>query len=246
MRFAFLICHDDPQRIHIRDYPVLLRNDTNTRIFRDLIFDSRSNIWRMWRQQRYRLTLHVGTHQGTRSIIVFKERDTRRGHRDDLLWRDVRQFDIFAIRDDRIAIFTGDHAFIDQTSIPDLVGLGDDIIRLFIRRKIDRLFLNRAIFVYDPIWRLDKAILIDLGISRQVGDQLDRTNTAIVRRVNVTHLESGTFPRKSTRPQCRNTTLIGQLGQWVLLVHELRKLRRREELFDRRCQRSNVRQFSWR
>ena len=77
---------------------------------------------------------------------------------------------------------------VDQTSITHLVGLSDDIIRFFIRGQIDGILLYGAIRIDDTVWRLDEAILVDLSISGQVGDQtdvrsfrrLDRTDTAIV------------------------------------------------------------------
>ena len=39
--------------------------------------------------QRNRLTLHVGAHEGPVGVVVLEERNQSRGHRHDLLGRDV-------------------------------------------------------------------------------------------------------------------------------------------------------------
>ena len=53
-----------------------------------------------------------------------------------------------------------------------------------------------------------------------------------MRRVNVADFESGALTRQTARPKCRQTALVRDLRQRVGLVHELRQLRRSEELAD--------------
>ncbi len=52
----------------------------------NFVFHTSSNNRRLCAKKRYRLTLHVRTHQGTVSIIVFQERNQRSCNRNNLFW----------------------------------------------------------------------------------------------------------------------------------------------------------------
>ena len=52
--------------------------------------------------------------------------------------------------------------------------------------------------------------------------------------VYVTHLEAGTLTGETARAKGRETTLVGDFGQRVRLVHELRQRVRAEEGVDHR------------
>jgi hypothetical protein len=54
-----------------------------------------------------------------------------------------------------------------------------------------------------------------------------------VRRVDVTDLDAGAVTRQTTGAERGQTTLVRQTRERVVLVHELRQLRRSEELLDR-------------
>ena len=56
----------------------------------------------------------------------------------------------------------------------------------------------------------------------------------------VTDVEGCTVTGKTAGTECRKTALVSQLGKGVSLVHELRKLRRSEELADNGCNGSDV------
>src|SRR4051812_20632404 len=97
--------------------------------------------------------------------------------------------------------------------------------------------------VFDLLVRaLDEAVLVDAGVARQRRDQadvrtfrrLDRTDAAVMRRVNVAHFESGALAGETTRSQCGQTTFVRDFGERIGLIHELRELRRSEELLDGR------------
>src|SRR5690606_509198 len=62
--------------------------------------------------------------------------------------------------------------------------------------------------------------------------RFDRAHAAIVRGVHVAHFKAGAFTGKTARAKGRDTALVGNLGQRVRLVHELRQLARAEELLD--------------
>ena len=95
----------------------------------------------------------------------------------------------------------------------------------------------------DPaVRRLDEAEPVDARVARQVADEadvrafrrLDRAHAAVVARVHVTDLEAGALTRQTTGAERREAALVGETGERVRLVHELRELRGAEELLDRR------------
>ena len=89
--------------------------------------------------------------------------------------------------------------------------------------------------------RLDEPELVDPRVARQRRDQADvrafrrlnRADAAVVRRVDVADLEAGALARQTAGPEGRETPLVRDLGERVGLVHELRQLRRPEELANR-------------
>jgi len=70
--------------------------------------------------------------------------------------------------------------------------------------------------------------------------RLDRADAAVVRRVHVAHFETGALARQAARPERREAALVGDFGQRIGLIHELRKLRGAEELAHRRGRRLGV------
>ena len=86
-----------------------------------------------------------------------------------------------------------------------------------------------------------KAVLVDPSKRRKRRDETDvrafrrlnRTDPTVVGGVNVTNLKARTLTRQTTRSERREAPLVGNLGERVRLVHELRQLRRPEELLDR-------------
>ncbi len=89
--------------------------------------------------------------------------------------------------------------------------------------------------------RLDEAVLVDAREARERRDQADvrafrrlnRADAAVVGGVHVADFEAGALTRQTTRPKGREAALVRDLRQRVGLVHELRELRRTEELADR-------------
>ena len=60
----------------------------------------------------------------------------------------------------------------------------------------------------------------------------NRTDAPVMRRMNVADLETGALASQAARPQRREPALVRDLGERVGLIHELRELRRAEELLD--------------
>ena len=91
------------------------------------------------------------------------------------------------------------------------------------------------------VGRLDEAELVDPRVARERRDQADvrtfrrlnRADAPVVRRVHVAHLEAGALARQTAWPERREPPLVRDLRERVGLVHELRQLRRPEELANR-------------
>ena len=117
--------------------------------------------------------------------------------------------------------------------IQSLVRLSHMVIILFVSRHIFNFLRNhriRRIAVIDLAVRsLDKAILINPCICCKGVDQtdirtfrrLDRTHSSIMRIMNVSNLESGAVSGQTARSQGRQTSLMRQLAQRIILIHEL-------------------------
>ncbi len=87
---------------------------------------------------------------------------------------------------------------------------------------------------------LDEAERVDPPVGGQRADQadvrafrrLDRAHAAVVAGVHVADLEARAVTREATGAQRGQPALVGQTGERVGLVHELRELRGAEELLD--------------
>ncbi len=126
----------------------------------------------------------------------------------------------------------------------------DDLAELGVRLSLggDPEEVHDHAVLHLPVGRLDEPEFIDPRVARQRRDEsdvrtfrrLDRADPPIVRRVDVAHLEPGALARQPARSEGREAPLVGDLRERVGLVHELRQLRRAEELLDRRHDRLGV------
>src|SRR5699024_9596093 len=107
-----------------------------------------------------------------------------------------------------------------------------------------------SLSVHHSVRGFDESVLIDDSVSGKRTDQSDvrtfrsfyRTHSSVVGLVYITHFKSGSLSGKSSRSQRGKSSLVCQLRQRIVLVHELRKLRTSKELLDGRCHRSDVHQ----
>ena len=91
--------------------------------------------------------------------------------------------------------------------------------------------------------RDEEAVLVDAAVDAQRADQadvrafrgLDRADPAVVRDVDVADLEAGPLAVQAARAEGREPPLVGELGQRVGLVDDLRQLAAAEEVLDRRA-----------
>src|SRR4029079_5853255 len=189
--------------------------------------------------ERDGLTLHVRAHQRAVGVIVLEERDERRGHRHELLGRNVDVVDLFLRYEQHVTLIAAGDEIVRQLALGiDLgVGLRNVVAHLLHRRQVDDLVGELAVDDL-AVRALDEAVLVDARERRQRVDEadvrtfrrLDRADAAVVRRMHVAHLEAGALARQTARAKCRQAALVGDLRQRVGLVHKLRELRRPEEL----------------
>ena len=169
-------------------------------------------------QQRHRLTLHVRAHQRAVGVVVFQERDQRRGDRDQLLGRNVDQIDGIDRVQHEVARLTGRDQLVHEPAfgVQRGVGLRHGVAHFLGRGHIDDLVGDLALD-HLAVGGLDEAILVHAGKGGQRVDQADvltfgrfnRAHPAIVGRVNVANLKARTFAGQTAWPQSRETALVG-------------------------------------
>ena len=132
------------------------------------------------------------------------------------------------------------------------IRLSHMVIVFLIRRHVDYFVryarILRIGLVDLAVRRLNESVLVDPCVACKGVDQtdvrtfrrLDRTHSSVVGVVYVSHLESRTVSGKTARSQCGETSLVGQLAQRVVLVHELGQLGRSEELLHCRRHRLDI------
>ena len=240
--FCVVHAHHDAGRIDVVDHAAARGRHHGAGVDRGDALDAGADERLFGTQHRHGLALHVGAHQRAVRIVVLQERHQRGGHRHDLRRRHVHVLDALGADQDRFAVFTGGHQVAGQLAVlvQRRVGLGDDVLAFFDGRQVVDLRRDLAVD-HAAVRRLDEAVFVQAGIQGQRVDQadvrafgrFDRADAAVVGHVHVAHFEAGTFARQTARAKGRDTALVGDLGQRVGLVHELRQLRGTEELLQR-------------
>ena len=194
-------------------------------------------------KQRNRLLLHVGAHQSTVCVVVFKERNHCGGDGNNHLRRNVHVVDLCGIDFDEFVLITA--GYLRHCEVIVLIKRGvclsNDVIVLGIRGHVlDFVKYNAGFFINLAERRFDKTVFVYLCISCKVGDKsdvrafgsFDRAHTTVVAVMYVTNFEACAVTGKTAGAESGQTTLMGKLGKRVSLIHELRKRRGAEELFD--------------
>ena len=242
--FNFVIgnANNDTAGIDGVDYATATSNDTDAGVTGNVALHAGTYQRLVGAQGRYSLTLHVRTHQRTVGVVVLEERNQRRCNRNYLLRRDVHQGHIFRCLDGEFVQVTNSYQLVDQLLLLVHCGrsLCNDVIRFFDRRQEHDIVGDNTLF-HHAIRAFQETVLVGAGIGRQGVDQtdvrtfrgLDRAHATVMGRVYVTDFEAGALTGQTTRAECRYTALVSNLGERVVLVHELRKLAGTEELLDR-------------
>ena len=240
---------DDLVRRDAFDHAALVRDHDRARVERRLVLHTGRDDRRLGGHQRHRLLLHVGAHQRTGVIVVFKEGDHRRGDRDQHLGRGVHITDLLGFDLDDLGLVAGDDAGVDEMSVlgQRLVRLRDDITVLDVGGHVLDLLRHDAVLDL-AVGRLEESVLVDAGVGGKIGDQtdvrtfrrFDRAHSPVLGVMHVADVEGGAVTGKTAGTERRETPFVRQFGERVVLIHELRERRRAEELADRRRHRAGV------
>ena len=199
--------------------------------------------------QRHGLALHVGAHEGAVGVVVLEERDERRRHRDDLLRRHVHVLDVGRVGQDRLAALAAEHRarrgspFASRSAFACAMTLCSSWVASSSSTSVGDLALHDA-----AVRGLDEPELVQGRVAAERADQadvralrgLDRAHAPVVGLVDVAHLDGGALAGEAARAERRQAAPVGEAGQRVGLVHELRQLRGAEELLQRRDHRADV------
>ena len=242
--------HVDVVGGQLDDHAVLLADDDVTGILRGARLHPGADQWRLAHQQRHRLALHVRAHQGAVGVVVLQERDHRGRDRDHLARRDVHVVDLAGRDELHLAALAAhqDSALRERAVVRQRrVRLGDDVAVLLVGGQVVDLVGDPALDDL-AVGRLHEPERVHPAERGQRPDQadvrafrrLDRAHPAVVAGVHVADLEAGPLPRQAAGAQRGQPPLVGEPGQRVRLVHELRELGRPEELLDARDHRTDV------
>src|SRR4051794_26099335 len=247
---ALFALDDDAVGIDVDDGACVLRDDDVARVDGRAVLEAGADKGSLPNEQRNSLPLRVRAHERAVRVVVLEERDERGRDRDDLGRRDVHELDVLRRSRDGLALGgAAKHRCLEE--LPVLVRrcgrLRDRVAGLLDGVEVDDLVGDLPGDALG-VRRLDEADLADGRVRREVADQadvrafrrLDRAHAAVVRRVDVAHLDRRTFTGKSTRPKCAEPAAVREAGEAVRLVHELRELRGAEELLQPRDDRADV------
>ena len=248
-RFGVVHAHHDAGGVHVVDHTAAVSRDHRAGVDRGNALDTRADQWLFRAQHRHSLTRHVGTHQRAVGVIVLEEWHEGGSDRDDLRRRNVHVLHALGAAQNRLAVFTRRHQLAGQLAVfvQQCIGLGNHVLAFFNGRQVVDLVSDLG--VNDAAVRcLDETVFVQARIQGQRVDQADvrtfrrfnRADAAVVRDVNVAYFEAGALAGQTTGAKGRNTALVGDLGQRIGLVHELRQLRSAEELFESRGNRLGV------
>ena len=218
--------------------------DDHARVHRDGLFQTGGDDRRLGDQERHRLALHVGAHERAVGVVVLEERDQAGGDAHHLLRRDVHVLDLVGRDGVEVRLIAGDNGRALELAVfvGRGVGGGEVGFALLVGPHPDDFFGPMA--VLDPAVRRDEeAVFIDSAVDPERADEadvrsfgrLDRADPAVVGDMDVADFEPGTLPVQAARPERREPALVGELGERVGLVDDLRELTPAEEVFDGRA-----------
>ena len=251
IHFVHIVTDHNRIGVHISHFPIAFGINQHTGIVSHVGFQAGTYDWHLRIEQGHSLTHHVRTHQRTVGIVVFQERNQRSRDRGNLVRRHVHQGNLFPVHNREVGQMAHlDFLVMDGTvRIQRRASLGDNLVFFFLRCQVNRLFIQQNLAVFHPvIRRFDKAQLVDNRKNAKRGNQTDvrtfrgfnRTQTAIVGVVDVSHFEAGTLAAQTSRTQGGDTALVRHFRQGVGLIHELGQLVGPEEGIDDRTQRLGI------
>src|SRR5436190_2882552 len=231
----------DARRVDLLDHAVAPRDHGDARVARHHPLHAGTDQRRVGAQEGHRLALHVGAHERAVGVVVLEERDEGRRHRHELVRRHVHELDLVGRHHGELAADAGRDQVGGEVApgVERRVRLRDRMLLLLERGEVRDLVAHPPL-LDAPVGRLDEAELVHARVGRERGDEadvrsfrrLDRAHAAVVGGVDVAHLEPRTLAREPARAEGGEAALVGDLGERVRLVHELRELGGPEELLD--------------
>ncbi|EKD22291.1 MAG: hypothetical protein ACD_87C00064G0001 [uncultured bacterium] len=125
--FGGVAFDDDSRGIHAFHNAGPLGRHDRTGVSGHNGFHSRAHQRHLRFHQRYRLPLHVGSHQGAVGVVMFEKRDQRRRHTDQLIGGDIHHVDLRRHDGEEVASLSGGNEAPDKfpVLVQGSVGLGD-------------------------------------------------------------------------------------------------------------------------
>ena len=221
------------------------------RIVSDFCLDTRTYDRSFGFEKGNSLTLHVGAHQRTVRIAVFKERYKRGSNRNELLGRNVDVIDFFFRKFGYLVPSSARDTGVYESAlfVERFVCLSDDESVFLVGGKvIDYIGYFAGILIDSSVSGFDETVLVDFRVSRKRSDKTDvltfgglyRAHTTVMGIVNVSDFKRRAFSVKTAGTERGKFTLMRKFGYRVRLIHELRQLRRTEEFLNRAGNGTNV------
>ena len=210
VKFAILRAYIDVISRYILNDTGTFSQYHNTGVAGCLVFHTGTDERCLRTEQRYSLTLHVRTHQGTVSIVVFEEWNHRRCNGEHLTRANVHVVNGFTGMQTGFLVVTSRYTRIYEpfVFVQRFVGLCDYEFILFISGEVTH-FVRHAMgfLVHTAVRRFHKAELVHAGIGSQRTDKTDvrtfrrlyRAHTAVVRVVYVADFEACALTGQTAR-----------------------------------------------
>ncbi len=160
-----LVADDNLGSVHVVDHAIAFGHDQRPRVHRHALFESGTHDWGLRTQQRHGLALHIRSHQGAVSVVVFQERNQRRGHRNDLVGGNVHKRRLRGIHHREVALKARLDFIHHKVSflVHLAVGLGDILRILFLGGHVGNILRQLAVGVDFSVGCFDEAHAVDFG-----------------------------------------------------------------------------------
>ena len=209
MRFSVLISDYNFFTDNSFNSTVNISDNNHPWVFCNTRFKTCTNSWSLSNQKRYCLTLHVRTHQCTVGIIMFNKRNHWSCNWNNLnrTYTDKVNFWCRFHNEFRTVSYRNNVIFKCSVFIQFNIRRSTTVVFIGICCHINNFVSYNTVF-YNKERRFNKAIIVYSCVSSQWTNQtcvrtfrsFNRTNTSVVRRVNITNRETCSFSLQTTRP----------------------------------------------
>jgi len=164
---------------------------------------------------------------------MLQKRDQGRRHGNQLIGGHVHHLDVFRHGRNEVAAFPDRNQFFLKFSlfIERPVRRGNELVFLFDSRHVFDIIEHFAV-LDQAVRAFDEAEFVHARVRAEGDDQadirafrrLDRTDAAVMRRMNVADLKPGALPCEAAGPQRRQAAFVRDFRKRIRLVHELGEL----------------------